>query len=73
MNNNSIIQISPNGGFSGQIARMTFFNSAMNSQMAKTQYQAGPVITTNFVSSIPNWIFYLAAVIIVLIVIYAVL
>lgn len=59
------VDITPDGGFSGQISRVAFSNTAMTVQRAKDIYYDGPISSSNIFSMIPNWAYYLTAFIII--------
>jgi hypothetical protein len=65
------INIVPDGGFSGQISKVTFSNSAATVESARRMYLKGPIATDSIFSSIPTWVYYLLAIIIIGIIIYS--
>jgi hypothetical protein len=67
----SDVKIAPRGGFSGQISRVTFYNSSMNVESAKSVYLSGPVNAASFLSNIPNWAYYVVGAILLLVIVYA--
>jgi len=69
---NNDVQITPDGGFSGQIGRVIFSNTAMTAYHAKEVYYAGPVASDSIFSMIPNWVYYLIAFIIVGLILYSI-
>jgi len=68
----SEVNITPNGGFSGKIARVMFMNTAMTVSEAKSIYYAGPVATVSLFSMIPNWVYWLILIIIIIVILYSV-
>lgn len=67
------VDLTPDGGFSGQISRVVFSNTAMTASRAREIYYNGPVASTNPISMIPNWIWYSIILIIVVVVLYSVI
>ena len=65
----SDFNITPDGGFSGQISRITFYNSAMTIEESKKMYYSGPVLSGSLFSQIPNWVYWVCAIIIILLII----
>jgi hypothetical protein len=65
----SDFSITPDGGFSGQISRITFYNSAMTIEESKKMYYSGPVLSPSLFSQIPNWVYWIIAIIIILLII----
>lgn len=65
------VDITPDGGFSGQISRVVFSNTAMTASRAREIYYNGPVASTSPISMIPNWIWYAIILIIVVAVLYS--
>jgi hypothetical protein len=65
----SNVDITPDGGFSGQISRVAFSNTAMTVQRAKEIYYDGPIPTDSIFSMIPTWAYYLVAFIIIALII----
>jgi hypothetical protein len=63
------VDITPDGGFSGQISRVSFSNTAMTVQRAKEIYYDGPVASDSIFSMIPTWAYYLTAFIIIALII----
>lgn len=59
------VDITPDGGFSGQISRVSFSNTAMTVQRSKEIYYNGPVASDSILSIIPTWAYYLTAFIII--------
>jgi hypothetical protein len=70
-NTSSDISIVPDGGFSGQISKVTFSNSAATGESAKNMYIKGPIVKNSIFSSIPTWVYYLIAIIIIGVIIYS--
>ena len=62
----SSVNITPDGGFSGMIARVTFSNTAMNIQNARAIYYDGPIYSAPFLSLIPNWVYWIIALVIII-------
>ena len=52
------VDITPDGGFSGQISRVSFSNTAMTVPKAQSLYYDGPVPSTSLFSMIPTWVWY---------------
>ena len=69
----SDVDITPDGGFSGQISRVVFSNTATTAARAKSIYYDGPVKTTGILAAIPNWVYYLIVVIIIIAIAYSLL
>ena len=69
---NNDVQITPDGGFSGQIGRIVFSNTAMTAYHAKEVYYSGPVASDSIFSMIPNWVYYLIAFIIIGLILYSI-
>lgn len=61
----SDVQITPDGGFAGKISRVTFSNTAMTVTHAKQLYYAGPVPSSSLWSMIPNWVWYVIIILII--------
>lgn len=66
------VSITPDGGFSGQISRVVFTNTAMTIPKAQSLYYDGPVPTTNILTMIPSWIWYAIILLIIIAIIYSV-
>ena len=66
------VNITPNGGFSGKISRVMFMNTAMTVSVAKSIYYGGPIATTSLFAMIPNWVYWLILIIIVVAILYSV-
>lgn len=66
------VNITPDGGFSGQISRVVFSNTAMTVPNARDLYYAGPVPTDSLFSMIPSWVWYGIVLLIVVAVIYSI-
>ena len=58
--------ITPDGGFSGKIARVVFSNTAMTVKHAKDIYYSGPVASTSLFAMIPNWVYWSILIIIII-------
>jgi hypothetical protein len=67
------VNITPDGGFSGQISRVTFSNTAMTVSKAKSLYYDGPVPTTSIFSMIPRWVWYGIIFLIAIAILYSIL
>ena len=52
------INITPDGGFAGQIGRISFFNTAMTVKQSQSIYNAGPVSSSSIIDMIPNWVYW---------------
>ena len=65
------INITPNGGFSGKMSRVVFMNTAVTVKQAKDIYYSGPVATTTLFSMIPNWVYWLLLLIIIVAIAYS--
>ena len=66
------INITPNGGFSGKMARVLFMNSAVTLKQARDIYYSGPVATIGLFSMIPNWVYWTLLIIIIIGIIYSI-
>ena len=66
------VNLTPDGGFSGQMSNVVFSNTAMTATKARQLYYAGPVPSTGLFSMIPNWVWYLIIFIIVGAILYSV-
>lgn len=66
------VSITPDGGFSGQISRVSFLNTAMTVGKARSMYYDGPVKSDSIFSMIPNWVWYAIILFIVIAIIYSV-
>jgi len=71
VNSSADLTITPDGGFSGMISKVSVFNSAMTVQQAKSIYYSGPVYTTSILSSVPNWVYWSLAIFILILIIYS--
>ena len=65
------INITPNGGFSGKISRVTYMNTAVTIKQARDIYYSGPVATTSLFSMIPNWVYWILLLIIIVAIAYS--
>ena len=63
--------INPDGGFSGQISRITFYNTAITQDHAHLIYKSGPVYNKSLISQIPVYVWIIIGVIILSIIIYS--
>ena len=68
----SDVELTPNGGFSGQIGNVKFSNTAMTMDYARKIYYDGPVKSKNIFSVIPNWVYYFIAFAIIAAIIYSI-
>ena len=66
------VNLTPDGGFSGQMSNVVFSNTAMTATKARQLYYAGPVPSTGLFAMIPNWVWYLIIFIIVGAILYSV-
>ena len=64
--NTNDVEITPDGGFSGMISRVTFTNSAMTIQQAKSIYYDGPIFSESLFSIIPEWVYWGILILIIL-------
>ena len=64
--NTNDVEITPDGGFSGMISRVTFTNAAMTIQQAKSIYYAGPIFSESLFSIIPEWVYWGILILIIL-------
>ena len=67
------VNLTPNGGFSGQISKVIFSNTAMTSTKARELYYAGPIVSSSLFSSIPSWVWYIIIFLIAGAILYSVL
>jgi hypothetical protein len=67
----SEVNITPDGGFSGKIARVSFMNTAMTVSNAKRIYYNGPIVTTSIFSMVPTWVYWCIALIIIFTIVYS--
>lgn len=65
------VNLTPDGGFSGQISRVSFSNTAMTVGKSQDLYYAGPIASENILSMIPSWIWYTIIIIIVVAILYS--
>ena len=65
------VNLTPDGGFSGQISRVSFSNTAMTVTKSQDLYYAGPIMTESIFTMIPSWVYYLIILIIVFAIIYS--
>ena len=65
------VNITPDGGFSGNISRVKFMNTAMTVQQARSIYYDGPIKTNSLFSIIPSWAWWSILVIIVTALLYS--
>ena len=67
----SDVDITPDGGFSGNMSRVNFMNTAMTVQQARSIYYDGPIKTQSLYSIIPSWVWWTILVIIIIVILYA--
>jgi len=67
----SEVSITPDGGFSGKIARVVFMNTAMTVTDAKRIYYNGPIVSTSIFSLIPTWVYWSIILIVFVAIIYS--
>jgi hypothetical protein len=60
------LNITPDGGFSGKIARVVCSNTAMTVNNARQIYASGPVSSDGILSMIPNWVYWAILIIIII-------
>ena len=60
------LNITPDGGFSGKIARVVCSNTAMTVNNARKIYASGPVSSVGILSMIPNWVYWGVLIIIII-------
>jgi len=65
------VNLTPDGGFSGQISRVSFSNTAMTVNKSQELYYAGPIATDSIFSMIPNWVWYTIVLLIIISIIYS--
>jgi len=65
------VNVTPDGGFSGKIARVSFSNTAMTVTNARQIYYSGPVASDSLFSMIPNWVYWLILIIIIVSIVYS--
>ena len=65
------VDITPDGGFSGNISRVNFMNTAMTVKQARSIYYDGPIKTESFLSMIPSWVWWIILVIVIISLLYA--
>ena len=65
------VSLTPDGGFSGQISRVAFSNTAMTVSKSQELYYEGPIATDSIFSMIPNWVWYSIVLLIVISIIYS--
>ena len=66
------VDITPDGGFSGNMSRVNFMNTAMTVQQARSIYYDGPIKTQSLYSMIPSWVWWIILVIIIIVILYAI-
>jgi hypothetical protein len=66
------VDITPDGGFSGQISRVAFSNTAMTVPKAQSLYYDGPVPSTSLFSMIPTWVWYGIILLVAVAIIYSI-
>ena len=66
------VEITPDGGFAGNISRVVFSNSAMTVSEAQDIYMSGPVPMDDIFSMIPSWVWYGLVFLVIIMIIYSV-
>ena len=64
------VNLTPDGGFAGQISKVSFSNTAMTVGKSQSLYYDGPIATDSLLSIIPNWVYYTIISIIFIVLIY---
>lgn len=57
--------LSPDGGFSGQMTNVTYYNTALGADEVFAIYKDGPEGSNNILSGIPNWVYFVVALVVV--------
>ena len=57
--------LSPDGGFSGQMSNVSYYNTALGSDEVFAIYKDGPQGSNNILSGIPNWVYVIVVLLIV--------
>lgn len=65
------VELTPDGGFSGQISKVSFYNTAMTVSKAYSLYTSGPYQNNNLLYNIPSWLWYSTTFIFISILIYS--
>ena len=65
------INLTPDGGFSGQISNVSFSNTAMTVTKSQELYYAGPILTDSIFTMISNWAYYIVIILSFLSIIFA--
>ena len=65
------VDITPDGGFNGNISRVNFMNTAMTVQNARNIYYNGPIVTQSFYSMIPSWVWWTILILVIIALLYA--
>ena len=65
------VDITPDGGFNGNISRVNFMNTAMTVQNARNIYYSGPIVTQSFYSMIPSWVWWTILILVVIALLYS--
>jgi hypothetical protein len=60
------VNITPDGGFAGKIARVSFMNTAMTVGQAKKLYYSGPIVTETIFSMVPYWVYWVILIIVII-------
>jgi hypothetical protein len=68
-----MMEVTPDGGFAGQISRVSFSNAAMTVGDARRIYNNGPIVEEGILESIPTWAWYIIVVLVAIAVLYSVL
>ena len=57
--------LSPDDGFSGQMTNVTYYNTALGADEVFAIYKDGPEGSNNILSGIPNWVYFVVALVVV--------
>lgn len=63
----------PNGGFSGKLANVILYNTAITVNRAKEIYYAGPSIANNVLSGTPSWVYYILVLLVLIVIVYSII
>lgn len=63
--------LSPDGGFSGQMTGVTYYNTALGADEVYHIYKDGPQGSNNILSNVPTWMYVIVALLVVGAVIYS--
>lgn len=64
--------LSPDGGFSGQMTNVSYYNTALGADEVFAIYKDGPQGSNNILSGIPNWVYVIVVLLIVGMIGYAI-